>query len=170
MKIKRSVLEKMVREELRNHIQEMMEGPKDDDKGADVVDAEDEKAAGDKKAEKEKDKSAKPQDTRGPKPKETPGVKTPKELPVEDEPEADPELEKDVAGEEEDADEVTGGKIADEITGKTLQSVTMEPKSKTLPGAQEIVLTFREIPDPLKILITKTGQVKFFFKGLHNEL
>lgn len=163
MKIKRSVLEKMVREELRTHIREMMEGPKDDDKGASVVDAEDEKAAGEKKAEK---------DGKGPKPQPGPEKKA-KELPVADEPEADPELEKDVAGEEdaeEDAEEVTGGKIADEISGKTIQSVTMEPKSKTLPGAQEIVLTFREIPDPLKILITKTGQVKFFFKGLHNEL
>jgi len=164
MKIKRSVLEKMVREELRNHIHEMMEGPKDDNNGADVVDAEKEKKAGEDKAEKKADAAA----GKAPEPK-APGEKKAKELPVADEPEADPELEKDVAG-EEDAEDVTGGKIADEISGKTIQSVTMEPKSKTLPGAQEIVLTFKEIPDPLKILITKTGQVKFFFRGIHNEL
>lgn len=165
MKIKRSVLEKMVREELAIHLREMMEGPKDDGSGEDVVDAASDPAA-------QKDKNVKPAAAKKD-PKPDPKKAAPaKDLPVPKEPEADPELEKDVAGDDgsEDADEVTGGKIADQINGKTVQSVTMEPKSKTLPGAQEIVLTFREIPDPLKILVTKTGSVKFFFKGLHNEV
>ena len=66
---------------------------------------------------------------------------------------------------------MTGGEIASQVTGKTIQSITMEPKSKILPGAQELTLTFKEIPDPLKVLITKTGMVKFFMKnGIHNKL
>lgn len=168
MKIKRSVLEKIIREELAAHIRHLTEAPEDDRNAPDVVDAD--------KQGKEKEKKAKKDD-----PKKAGGTQNDpvapddpkaKELPVADEPEADKDLEKDVAGEKdtEDAEDVTGGKIADEITGKTIQSVTMEPKSKTLPGAQELVITFKEIPDPLKVLITKTGMVKFFFKGLHNEL
>lgn len=169
MRVKRSVLEQMVKEELAAHLREVMnEGPKDeDDPSADVVDAEKD---GQGKEKSKDQKPAKPaKDAQAP---AQPGGE-PKDLPVEDDPEADKDLEKDVAGEkdaEEDAEEVTGGKIADQVQGKTIQSVTMEPKSKTLPGAQEIVLTFREIPDPLKILVTKTGMVKFFFKGLHNEV
>lgn len=166
MRVKRSVLEQMVKEELAAHLHELMEAPKDDEDGpTDVVDAEDDQP----QAKKNDQKPAKPsKDAKAPA-----APDEPEELPVEDEPEADDELDQDVASDEddeEDADEVTGGGIADEIQGKTIQSVTMEPKSKTLPGAQEIVLTFREIPDPLKILVTKTGAVKFFFKGLHNEV
>lgn len=156
MKIKRSVLEKIIREELRVHVESLMEAP-------DVVDAE----GGNK------DKTKKKEPKKDIKPAEKSAVKqTAKELPVEDEPEADAELEKDVADPEaeEDAEDVTGGKISDQINGKRIQSVTMEPKSKTLPGAQEIVITFNEIPEPLKILVTKTGQVKFHFKGLHNKI
>lgn len=160
MRFPRSVVEKIVREELAAHLKTLIEAPQKDEPGAEVVDA-----------ESQPDKKAPNKD---PNPKSKAGVKPPdsKELPVGDEPQADQDLEKDVAAGDdvEDAEEVTGGKIADQITNKTLQSITMEPKSKTLPGAQEIVLTFKEIPDPLKILVTKTGQVKYFFKGLHNEV
>lgn len=169
MKVKRSVLEQMIKEELRSHLHELLEAPK----GAGVVDADDER-----KGEKEKEppagaKAPKPPGA-GPKPPVAPGgePEEPEELPVGDEPAADPELEKDAAEDdsEEDAAELTGGKVADQITGKTIQSITMEPKSKTLPGAQELVITFREIPDPLKVLVTKQGDVKFFFRGIHNEV
>lgn len=173
MKVKRSVLERIIKEELAAHLHELMEKSKEDD-STDVIDAE---------KEKKGKESAKP-DKQGPVPPKAPPKKPeepaadvpeeePKELPVSDEPEADAELDQDVSGKEddvEDAEEVTGGKISDEVTGKTIQSITMEPKSKTLPGAQELVITFREIPDPLKVLVTKTGQVKFFYKSLHNEV
>lgn len=165
MKIKRSELERIVKEELANHIRELTEAPKDD-KEPSVVDADNEKKGKEKQGDKDNKKPAPAKKDKAPKEPEEPN-----ELPAEDEPE-DAELEKDVSDDdsEEDADEVTGGKIADDLTGKTVQSLTMDPKSKTLPGAQEIVITFREVPDPLKILITKTGQVKFYYKGLHNSL
>lgn len=144
-----------------------MEKPEEKDKDTGVVDA---------SSEPEK-KSAKPPEKKKevgkqPKTKDAKAPGEPKELPVPEDPATDKTLEKDVAApdEVEDAEDVTGGKIADEITGKSVQSITMDPKSKTLPGAQEIVITFRDIPDPLKILVTKTGAVKFFFKGIHNTL
>lgn len=66
-------------------------------------------------------------------------------------------------------EDTTHGKLANELVGKTIQSVTMEPKSKLLPGATEIVITFNEITDPLRILIGKTGQARFYFRNaLHN--
>lgn len=169
MKIKRSVLERIIREELANHIHEMMEAPKDKE-DTEVVDASSEKKDKEKPGGKGEENPTKPQGSTGVK---QAGAKAAvPEVPAADEPAADDELETDVAtpDDEEDPAEITGGKIADEVAGKTIQSITMEPKSKLLPGAMEIALTFREIPDPLKILITKTGQVKFHFKGLHNEL
>jgi len=161
MKIKRSVLESIIKEELAAHIRSLTEADEPD-----VVDAEKE----DKKSKDKKnsDKNAEK------KPAKEPVKNQAKDLKVDDD-EADKPLEKDVAdpeadAESEDAEDVTGGKIADEITGKTIQSVTMEPKSKTLPGAIEVNFTFKEIQDPLKILVTKSGQVKFYFKGLHNKM
>lgn len=140
-----------------------MEKPEDKKKST-VVDASSE-------PEKKDNKNLVKSPAGGP-PKAKDGTPKAKALPVEDEPTADPELEKDVADPEaaEDAEDITGGEIADQVTGKTIQSITMEPKSKTLPGAQEIVLTFNEIQDSLKILVMKSGQVKFYFKGLHNKV
>lgn len=175
MKIKRSVLEQIVKEELASYARSLVEAPKEK---ASVVDADDEKRAKEKEGGKGTEAPTKPQ--KGPEQPKQPskkaapaGQEEPKELPAGEEPEADDELDKNAASEEdaeEDAEEVTGGKIADAVTGKTVQSITMEPESKILPGAQEVTLTFREIPDPLKILITKSGQVKFHFRGLHNTL
>lgn len=77
-----------------------------------------------------------------------------------------PEGEDDVAGE----DEPEAGSIAKEIQGKRIAAISMDAKSKITPGSTEIVLTFEDLPDALRILITKTGIVKFFFRGLHNDL
>lgn len=151
MKIAKEKLEQLVREELTNYLSTLLEAKGDE---PDVEDS----------SEKEK----KPPKKTPPKDSEKTS-KEPKKLEVPEDEEADEDLSDEVA-DSEDADDVTGGEIADKIEGKTIQSITMEPKSKTLPGAQEIVLTFREIPDPLKILILKNGTVKFFLKGVHNKL
>lgn len=184
MKIPKTVLEQIVKEEIARRARELLEA-------GEVVDADDEKRSKEKKGGKGEKAPTKPQKGpdfpkdqaepgkpvkkggKAPEKGEGGGEEEPKDLPAADEPEADQDLEKNAAGEEdaeEDAEDVTGGKIADSITGKTVQSISMQPESKILPGAQEIDLTFREIPDPLKILITKTGQVKFHFRGLHNTL
>lgn len=81
---------------------------------------------------------------------------------------ADDNIEADQDSPSEDD---AGGKLADELVGKTIQSMTMEPKSKILPGSVEVVITFNEITDPFRMLISKTGKVSFFFRNsLHNLL
>ncbi|HEU5118649.1 MAG TPA: hypothetical protein VFT74_18775 [Isosphaeraceae bacterium] len=83
-------------------------------------------------------------------------------------PEADQD-EDDAVDSDGDAGEEPSGAVNDEVSGKTVQAVTIEPKSKVLPGAKEVVLAFNESTDTLRILITPTGQVKFFWRGqLHD--
>lgn len=180
MKVPKSMLMQVVKEEVAAHVRRLLEAPD----AAKVVDADDEKKDKEKEGGKGEAKPTKPSD--GPvqpkqqsdKPKAAEKLPTqePEEGETGDADAQDAEAKQDKddkeapGGEEEDAEDVTGGKIADAIDGKTVQSVTMEPESKILPGAQEITFTFREIPDPLKILVTKTGQVKFHFRGLHNTL
>lgn len=180
MKVKKSVLVRLVREELARHVRSLFEdSPKDE---PDVVDAEVDGPAKKKKGEppaakgpeKGKKKTGPEKEPAGKKPlaaKAPPAQKkggTPPELPAVDAPD-DAELEKGADDVEEPA-ELTGGKIADEVTGKRIQSITMDPKSKIMPGATELVLTFDEIPDPLRVLIGKTGKVLFYLRGLHNKL
>lgn len=86
-------------------------------------------------------------------------------------PEADhsDEDETDAVDVDGDAGAEESGAINDEVSGKTVQAVTIEPKSKVLPGAKEVVMAFNESTDTLRILVTPTGQVKFFWRGqLHD--
>ena len=89
-------------------------------------------------------------------------------------PKEDPKPDPTAKGEElaavEDEADVTGGKISSTVVGKTIQSISLEPKSKILPGAKELVITFDQLTDPLRVLITSRGEIKFFFRGIHNEL
>ena len=65
--------------------------------------------------------------------------------------------------------EAEPGTVAAELENKTIESVSLEEDSKIMPGATEVVLTFQQTPDALRLLITKTGKVKIFFRGLHND-
>jgi hypothetical protein len=87
------------------------------------------------------------------------------ELPTGEEP-VDADLDADVAGDETGAEE---GSVAADLEGKTIESVSMEEESKIMPGATEVVITFRESPDALRLLIGKAGKIKVFYKGLHND-
>lgn len=81
---------------------------------------------------------------------------------------ADPtaaEDEMDAVDPEGDAGEEPSGEINDDLSGKTMQAISIEPKSKVLPGSKEVILTFNETTDTLRILITGTGQVKFFWRN-----
>lgn len=67
------------------------------------------------------------------------------------------------------AGEDPSGAVNNEISGKIVQAITIEPQSKVLPGAKEVVMSFNDTTDSLRILITATGQVKFFWRGsLHD--
>jgi hypothetical protein len=68
-----------------------------------------------------------------------------------------------------DGGEEPSGAVNDETSGKTVQAITIEPRSKVLPGAKEVVIAFNESTDALRILVTPTGEVKFFWRGqLHD--
>jgi hypothetical protein len=53
------------------------------------------------------------------------------------------------------------GAVNQELSGKTVQAITIEPESMNLPGAKEVVISFAETKDTLKIIISATGEVKF---------
>lgn len=154
LKIKREQLERIVYEELAIHIaRQLNEAPPS--RGT-VLDDPEEEIPDPERAPEE------PLPTDSPAPEA--GDK-PEDLPTGDEP-ADDDLEADLGGEETEAEP---GTVAAELENRTIDSVSMEEDSKIMPGATEVVLTFRETPDALRLLITKTGKVKVFYKGLHND-
>lgn len=181
MKIKRSTFIRIVKEELNRHlrsISEVRERPTDDEepkekqsKGAKPPENDEEPR---QKLQKPSGKPEAPMKG-GKEPSKAPPPKKGPELPPGEEPEDEkPEVpdEVDPADEEmpdEEPDDESGG-IADEITGKTVQSLTINPKSKVLPGAKEVIFTFNEVSDPLKLLLTQTGQIKFFYRGKLSDL
>ncbi len=69
-----------------------------------------------------------------------------------------------------DAGEDPSGAVNNEVSGKIIQAITIEPESKILPGAKEILLSFSDTTDGLRILVTATGQVKFFWRGQLHDL
>lgn len=140
MKIKKSFLETLIREELALHINGLTEAGKEQNS----------KKPEDKKAQKSADADA----------KEVPDIKDP----------ADDELAADKEADDEEIDTKKAKSISKEIVGQQIQSITYSPKSLLLPGAKEIVITFDKIPDQFKILITKTGEIRYFFRGIHNQL
>lgn len=167
LKLKRNVLERIVQEELHRFIAEQLnEAPPSRGTVLDDEQTEDElPTPGGAPEEQLPTDSPAPEagDEMGDLPDEDTGGD---ELPTGEEP-ADDELEADVAGDEDSGAEP--GSVAAELEDKTIESVSMEEDSKIMPGAMEIVLTFRENPDALRLLVTKTGKVKIFYKGLHND-
>lgn len=172
MKIPKKRLEQIIREELAAHLGGLLR--EKEGEHPDLEDAED----GTEPDETNPASDKQPDNTSGKpvgKGDEVPGDPEEKPAPT-DEP-ADNDLEKQAVGDkgadEEDPDEEGNEeqeKLSDELVGKTIQSITANPKSKMMPGAMEIVVQFDQVPEPLKILVTKSGQVKYYYKGLHNEI
>jgi hypothetical protein len=165
LKLKRETLERIVYEELQRYfLRSLNEAPPGrgtvlDDEDDDVPkpeDAPEEQLPTDDVDAEDPAASA-----------EEPPEDMPGDQPAGEEP-ADDDLAADVAGDEEP--EAEPGSVAAELEGKTIDTVSMEEESKIMPGAQEIVFTFHEVPEALRFLVTKTGKVKIFYKGLHNEL
>lgn len=155
VKIDGQTLKRIIREEFVLRIRELTEAPKT--VSADTENEDPKKEPGDDVVPPNVQKKTPPQQEKGKRPPEPKSKTAPKDA----EEEADDALD----GAEDIAD-VTGSKLADQVAGKVVQTLTAKPKSDVLPGAQEIVVQFRETPDPLRILVTKTGQVKFFYRGV----
>jgi len=152
LKINRKLLERIVKEELAKHLHETALNEAPPGRGT----ALDDEIPDPEKAPEE------PLPSDSPAPEAGDPAEEPEELPAGEEP-ADDALDADLEGDEEEE-----GTVAGDIAGKTIESISMEEESKIMPGAMEIVVTFRESPDALRLLITKTGRVKIFYKGLHN--
>lgn len=115
-----------------------------------------------------------PKGKKAPGPNDVPADDDVIDLSVDDFEDGAPEVEEpgpEVSGETDgdEGDDDRSGGLNRELDGKTFQSLAVEPKSKLVPGAKEIVLSFGDTPDPLRIVVTQTGGVKFFFRGsLHD--
>ena len=80
------------------------------------------------------------------------------------------DLEADAIDKDGNSGERPSGAVNDELSGKTIQAISIEPKSKILPGSKEILLSFNETTDMLRIIVTSTGQAKFFWRGQLHDL
>jgi hypothetical protein len=78
----------------------------------------------------------------------------------------DAELDAEFAGE----DPEVPGSVAGDIQGKTVSSIEHHDESESIPGAQEVVVSFDDTEDKLRIIVTPSGNVKYFWKGLHNDI
>lgn len=182
MKMKRTRFEQIVKEELIKHLRELREGEPEEDGDQPPEEKPkapkgDQKASGDKKdaAPKGKAPKEKPAPKKGPEAPPMAAADDDGALPeVPDEPDpADDELDggpDDEMPADEPADAEGSGGLNDQLSGKTVQAITIEPKSKLLPGAKEVVISFNEVTDPLKILITSTGGTKFFYRGKISDI
>jgi len=182
MKINKSVVERIVREETLAVMKEFIDeaekekepevkgAEKDNDKTEPEAPADDiapEVGAKKKDAPDEGEPPVADKDKDEPKPPtDEPPIDD--EVPAGDDP-ADDEISKDV--EDPDEEEPDGGDISNEIAQKTVQSITMDKDVKDFPGFKVIEIQFEDIPYPLRILVGQSGLVKFHFRGaLHNSL
>ncbi len=167
LKFPRHVLEQMVLEELVKYLPKLMsEAPPGrgtvlDDEPEDELPPDDE-VPNPGRAPEEDLPSTSPAPEAGDEPGE------PNDQPGEDDA-AQADLDALDAGEEPPSEEEEGT-VAGELVGKTIEDITVDDDSQIMPGSTEIVFTFRENPDALRLLLTKTGQVKYFYRGLHNNL
>lgn len=167
LKISKQLLERIVLEELVLHLREQLNealpgrGTVLDDEPEEEAPPEDHIPSAGEAPEEQL-----PSASSAPEAGDDPGE--PADLPAGEE-EADIDLDALEAGEEPPSEEEEGT-VAGEINGKTIENITVDDESKIMPGAKEIVFSFRENPDALRILLTKTGQVKYFYRGLHNDI
>ena len=176
MKIPKKRLEQIIREELASHLGGLLREKEGETPDLEDAEGDKMKPASDHQPDNTAGKPVGKQDA-APAADDTEVPGDDEEKPDQEDP-ADTDLEKQATGEkgaddeegDDEADVEDTEKVGDQLVGKTIQSITANPKSKMMPGAMEIVLQFDQIPEPLKILVTKSGQVKYYFKGLHNEI
>lgn len=161
MKIKASELSWMIREAIASRVRDIMEfsGGADPDPVEKGEDEDDEDIGNKPRVMKPGEPPEPPPEGEGD-PDDPDGAE-----PVDDTAEKDKADALDING---DAVQPTG-KINRDVDGKSIQSISVEPESKILPGAKEVIIAFDEVSDPLRVLVTPTGRMAFFWKGqLHD--
>ncbi len=111
-------------------------------------------------------------------PKQEPPPETAQEEPGQEKaPDSDDPKDDEPGPDQEDALDLDGtaaeegsGEVNKFVSGKSVQSVTVEDQSKVLPGAKEVILSFDQTSDALRILVTPTGRVVFLFKGQMHDI
>ncbi len=136
MKIESEKLKKIIKEEVLSHFSTLLEFASEEEEN--VVDSNEDGKDKEKAQKKSKKVKSEPVTNQA----------EPQEL---ESPEQDLEADADGQG------------IGDRISGLTVLSMTVEPKPKT--GKTELVLQFKQDPDPLRIIIMPTGDVMFAHKG-----
>lgn len=79
---------------------------------------------------------------------------------------ADADLDAELAGE----DPEVPGSVAADMQGKTISNIEFTDESESIPGAHEVVLSFDGEEDKLRIIVMPSGDIKYFWKGLHNDI
>lgn len=167
MFIDRKQLAEIIAQEVRNRLTELAEAESEGGDGSG------------KRKRPKKPSTADAEDSPSPRGEPPPGPGAEPDEPADD-PEGSDDVPDDAADASDDAEDALDpdgdsaedptGAVNNELSGKTIQAVTVEPQSKILPGAKEVVVTFRETSDALRVLITATGQVKFFLGGELHDL
>lgn len=83
-----------------------------------------------------------------------------------DEDPSDADLDAELAGEVPEE----SGSVAADMQGKVITNVEYDDESDTIPGAHEVILSFEDTEDKLRIIVMPSGNVKYFWKGLHNDI
>lgn len=161
MKITRQKLAEMVASEVRRRLRELVETPDDEDAEDDPRPKKAGKTSADQSPSPKGDVPVGPRATTGSPDADIDDTEDP------DEPATDgdqPDPDDDVDHEE------PSGAVNDEMSGKTIQAITIEPESKVMPGSKEIVIATNESTDVLRIIVSPTGIVSFFFRGQLHDL
>lgn len=159
LKLKREQLERIVYEELQRFVSEQFMNEAPPGAGTVLDDEIPEPGAG--------PEEQLPTDSPAPEAGDDMQFSDDEELPTGDEP-ADDDLEADLAGDDEGSG-AEPGTVGYELEEKAIESVAIDEDSKIMPGATEVVFTFRDSEDALRLLISKNGTLKIFYKGLHND-
>jgi hypothetical protein len=177
MKVSRAQLIRIIKEELARHTVALLE--KDGDVG--VVDGDEDREGKEKQGKAETKPQNDPDNTSG-KPKSSPPKKdqgasdkpqdkskspqkkepSPKKPPT-------PEPQPGISAADDVDNDANGKGIGDMVVGKSILSFTPNPNSPYVPGGTELTLQFREDPNPLRILISKQGEVRYMYSGVNNN-
>ena len=83
-----------------------------------------------------------------------------------DEDPMDDELDAELAGEVSEEP----GSVASDLQGKVIDNVEYSDESESIPGAHEVVFSFQDTEDKLRVIVMPSGNVKYFWKGLHSDI
>lgn len=184
MKVTRTQLIRIIKEELARHASTLLE------KDVNVVDGDDDRSEKEKRGKAETKPQNDPDNTSG-KPK-TNGSPSPdkgkdggdkkkpaspaassgkpkdpagsKGLSLKAPPVPEPMEEPGVSAAQDTEADANGQGVGDQVVGKSILSFTANPNSPYVPGGTELTIQFMKDPNPFRILISNQGQLRYMYK------